>query len=125
MPKDSEKYRYLTVGLAWDSEVLERLMADANKCQMGDQLAKMIAVRLTEYYELVKRGVVVPGITVLAQPPSPETTAVKVATQTTETRTGKSLAPSPLSSEPIVLPESASVGANADAALLAFLDEDE
>lgn len=124
MPKDGTKYRYLTVGLAWDSEVLERLEADASKHQMGDQLAKMIALRITEYYELVKRGVVVPGITVLTEPSAP--TTVKVATQTTETRMGSSSSvPSPPSSEPTVLSESVSVGANASAALLAFMDEED
>src|SRR5437667_11184418 len=121
MPKDGTKYRYLTVGLAWDSEVLERLETDASKHQMDDQLAKMIALRITEYYELVKRGVVVPGITVLAEPSAP--TTVKVATQITETRMSSNNAPP--SSEPTVLSESVSVGANASAALLAFMDEDD
>jgi hypothetical protein len=122
MPKDTDKYRYLTVGLSWGSEVLERLQADAERHQMGDQLAKMIAVRLTEYYELVNRGVVVPGITVLAAEPS---TTVRVARETTETRTRSNSVASPAPSEPIVLPEAASVGANANAALEAFLEDDE
>ena len=119
MPKDTGKYRYLTVGLAWDSGVLQSLESDANKHQMGDQLAKMIGIRLTEYYELVKRGVVVPGITVLAEPSEPTTAPVLI----TDAR--KSIAPPPPSSEPMVLLESASVGANAGAALLAFMDDED
>jgi hypothetical protein len=122
MPKDTDKYRYLTVGLAWDSEVLQQLEADANKHQMGDQLAKMIALRITEYYELVKRGVVVPGITLLTQQPSPDPPTVKIAALPTDTRVRKS---SPPLSEPIVVPESARVGANASAALIAFMDDED
>ena len=126
MAKDSEKYRYLTVGLAWDSDVLARLEEDAHKHQMGDQLAKMIALRLTEYYELVQRGFVVPGISVLAEPLTPRALATAGGVQhPTETRMRKSLASSPPTSEPIVLEESARVGANADAALMAFLNEDD
>ena len=123
MPKDGTKYRYLTVGLAWDSEVLQQLETDANKHQMGDQLAKMIALRITEYYELVKRGFVVPGITVLSKPQDPVT--VGGTREITETRVRTSNASSPPSSEPIILPEAVSVGANANAALEAFLDEED
>ena len=56
MPKDTEKYQYFTVGIERDSWALERLKADAKKHHMSDQPGKLIALRLTEYYELLERG---------------------------------------------------------------------
>jgi hypothetical protein len=56
MPKDTEKYQYFTVGLERDSWALERFKADAKKHHMSDQPGKLIALRLTEYYELLERG---------------------------------------------------------------------
>src|SRR2546423_9110826 len=56
MPKDTERYQYFTVGLERDCWALERLKADAKKHHMSDQPGKLIALRLTEYYELLERG---------------------------------------------------------------------
>jgi len=56
MPKDTEKYQYFTVGLERGSWALERIKADAKKHHMSDQPGKLIALRLTEYYELLERG---------------------------------------------------------------------
>ncbi|MFL5587654.1 MAG: hypothetical protein ACJ8DI_08365 [Ktedonobacteraceae bacterium] len=56
MPKDTERYQYFTVGLERDSWALERFKADAKKHHMSDQPGKLIALRLTEYYELLERG---------------------------------------------------------------------
>ena len=56
MPKDTGKYQYFTVGLERDSWALERFKADAKKHHMSDQPGKLIALRLTEYYELLERG---------------------------------------------------------------------
>lgn len=53
MPKDAEKYQYFTVGLLKNSFALEALKADAMKYHMIDQQAQLIALRLTEYYELL------------------------------------------------------------------------
>ena len=55
MPKDSEKYQYFTVGLLKSSFALEALKADAMKHHMIEQPAKLIALRLTEYYDLLAR----------------------------------------------------------------------
>ncbi len=55
MPKDSEKYQYFTVGLLKSSFALEALKADAMKYHMIEQPAKLIALRLTEYYDLLAR----------------------------------------------------------------------
>jgi len=57
MPKDTEKYQYFNVGLERGSWALERIKADAKKHHMSDQPGKLIALRLTEYYELLERGV--------------------------------------------------------------------
>lgn len=67
MPKDTKRYRYLTVGIAWDSWTLQQLEADGNLHQMEDQLAKLMVLRLTEYYKLVERGVINPGVTAMMQ----------------------------------------------------------
>jgi hypothetical protein len=63
MPKDAKKYRYFTVGLGWDSWILSKLQEDATLHQMDDQPAKLIALRLTEYYKLVESDAIIPGVT--------------------------------------------------------------
>ncbi len=55
MSQDSETYVYFTVGLLKDSFALEALEADARKHHMIDQPSRMIALRLTEYYDLLTR----------------------------------------------------------------------
>jgi len=57
MSQDSETYVYFTVGLLKDSFALEALEADARKHHMIDQPSRMIALRLTEYYDLLTRVV--------------------------------------------------------------------
>jgi hypothetical protein len=52
MPKDRERYRYVDVGLERSSWVLARFEEDARRHQMSDQPGKLVALRLTEYYEL-------------------------------------------------------------------------
>ena|SRR2546430_6602715 len=55
MSQDGEKYLYFKVGLLKDSFALEALWQDALRYHMIDQPAKLIAMRLTEYYELTKK----------------------------------------------------------------------
>ena len=63
MPKDTEKYQYFTVGLLKSSFALEALKADAAKHHMVEQPAKLIALRLTEYYDLLARvGPLMPSV---------------------------------------------------------------
>ena len=63
MPKDTEKYQYFTVGLLKSSFALEALNADAAKHHMVEQPAKLIALRLTEYYDLLARvGPLMPSV---------------------------------------------------------------
>jgi len=55
MSQDAEKYLYFKVGLLKDSYALEALWQDALRYHMIDQPAQLIALRLTEYYELMKK----------------------------------------------------------------------
>jgi len=120
MPKDTEKYRYLNVGLGWDSWVLSQLLQDAEMHQMADQPAKLAALRLTEYYRLVERGIIEPGVTVLSKRALSQEAEKTVPIREEAAPPRRKNTP-PSSS---ILEESASVGANANAALLAFMDDD-
>ncbi len=55
MSEEMEQYQYFTVGLLKDSFALEALKADAMKHHMIEQPDKLIALRLTEYYDLLAR----------------------------------------------------------------------
>jgi hypothetical protein len=69
MSQDVERYLYFTVALLKDSFALDALWQDALKYHMIDQPGKLIAIRLTEYYEIMSSGVLpsVAGIS-LANP---------------------------------------------------------
>ena len=54
MPKDREKYRYVTVGLERGSWTLAMFDEDARRHHMSDQPGKLMALRLAEYYEWKK-----------------------------------------------------------------------
>ncbi|GCF10853.1 hypothetical protein [Dictyobacter arantiisoli] len=62
----SEKFLHFTVGLLKDSEALEALRQDAVKHHMIDNPGQLIALRLTEYYDMMNRGIVQPVIQVPA-----------------------------------------------------------
>ncbi len=62
----SDKYLYFTVGLLKDSFALDALRQDAVKHHMVDYPGQLIALRLTEYYEMMARGIVQPAIRVPA-----------------------------------------------------------
>ncbi|GCE22470.1 hypothetical protein [Dictyobacter kobayashii] len=70
----SEKFLYFTVGLLKDSEALEALRQDAVKHHMIDNPGQLIALRLTEYYEMMSKGIVQPVVRVPAvvAPAGPE-----------------------------------------------------
>jgi hypothetical protein len=61
MTQHSEKYLYFNVGLLKDSLALQALWQDALKYHMIDQPGKLIALRLTEYYDLMARGMLPQG----------------------------------------------------------------
>ena len=65
MSQDVEKYLYFDVGLLKNSFALDALWQDALKYHMIDQPGKLIALRLTEYYEMMARGIIHPGAGVL------------------------------------------------------------
>ncbi|GCE30421.1 hypothetical protein KDA_59050 [Dictyobacter alpinus] len=72
----SEKFLHFTVGLLKDSEALEALRQDAVKHHMIDNPGQLIALRLTEYYEMMNQGIVQPVVRVPAvmTPAAPEVT---------------------------------------------------
>ena len=51
MARDKDKYQYLLIGLLKESDGLKWLLEDAKQHHMEDQLAKLAAIRLTEFYE--------------------------------------------------------------------------
>ncbi len=61
MSQDREKYQYFTVGLLKNSATLDVLWQDALKYHMIDQPGKLIALRLTEHYEMIAQGTRHPG----------------------------------------------------------------
>lgn len=64
MSQDVEKYLYFNVGLLKNSFALDALWQDAMKYHLVDQPGKLIALRLTEYYEMIGRGILHPGASV-------------------------------------------------------------
>jgi len=67
MSQDVERYLYFTVALLKDSVALDALWQDALKYHMIDQPGKLIAIRLTEYYEIMAGGALpsAPGASVV------------------------------------------------------------
>ena len=56
MPQNPEKYFYVNrVGLLRGSWALKKFQEDAREHHMEDQPGKLVALRLTEYYELIER----------------------------------------------------------------------
>lgn len=112
MSQDTEKYLYFKVGLLKDSFALEALWQDALRYHMIDQPAKLIAMRLTEYYELTKKG----PVQSTATTPIPIATIPTTATTPTSTafsdREKKEDIETPTSSTPAIrLPATSSPSA--------------
>lgn len=64
MSQDREKYLYFTVGLLKDSSTLDALWQDALKYHMIDKPGKLIALRLTEHYEMMAQEGLHAGATI-------------------------------------------------------------
>lgn len=62
----SEKFMHFSVDLLKDSFTLEALREDAVKHHMVEHPGQLIALRLTEYYEMMTKGIVQPVIRVPA-----------------------------------------------------------
>jgi hypothetical protein len=111
----SEKFLYFTVGLLKGSDALEALRQDATRHHMIDHPGQLIALRLTEYYELINQGIIQPGIHIPAVKTSPEaeTTTGPEQTAPAEThapqRSASASFPSPVASANNAQPQPASV----------------
>jgi hypothetical protein len=79
MSQDLEKYLTFHVGLLKNSFALDALWQDALKYHMIDQPGKLIALRLTEYYEMMARGFLSPSA------------SASIATTSTGTNNGGSI----------------------------------
>ncbi|SRR5713226_1039605 len=55
MAKNTRKYRYIEMGVRRDSATLASLEKDAAVHHMSEQLGKIAALRLADYYALVER----------------------------------------------------------------------
>jgi len=70
MSQDPEKYLYFTVGFLKHSFASDALWRDAVQHHMVDEPALLMALRLTEYYELRARGHI-DATTTLSPPTTP------------------------------------------------------
>jgi hypothetical protein len=69
--QERDQYVYFTIKLLKGSFAVNALWQDAMNYHMIDQPDKLIALRLTEYYELVNRGELRPGPSALGAVPVP------------------------------------------------------
>jgi len=130
MAKDPTKNRYFQLGIAWNSWTLKRLEEDAHLHQMEDQITKLMVLRLTEYYQLVEKGMIVPGATAMMPAPVQAQTEAASSNGHTPTAASKrsSVATSAVSEEPRgnTIAESSDADQNADEALDFFkMDDDD
>ena len=108
MSQDTEKYLYFKVGLLKDSFALEALWQDALRYHMIDQPAKLIAMRLTEYYELTKKGPVQSTATTPMPAATTPTTATTPTSKAFSDRENKEDIETPTSSSPAIRPPATS-----------------
>lgn len=71
MAQDRDQYVHFTIKLLKGSFTLGALWQDALKYHMVDQPDKLIALRLTEYYELLTKGILRPGPSIQGVPATP------------------------------------------------------
>ncbi len=71
MAQDRDQYVHFTIKLLKGSFTLGALWQDALKYHMVDQPDKLIALRLTEYYELLAKGILRPGPSIQGAPATP------------------------------------------------------
>jgi hypothetical protein len=121
--KDTTKYQYVTLGLLRGSQAQARFLADAEQHHMADQLGKIAALRLTEYYELKERleercTLIVGSLSV----GEPTRVNKREPTRLAQTREPPQDEQQPSDSAIASISENA--GENADQALSFFLDEE-
>lgn len=73
MASDRDQYIQFTIKLLKGSFALNALWQDALNYHMIDQPEKLIAMRLTEYYELVSREAIRPGPNMQGSAPNTQT----------------------------------------------------
>jgi len=80
MARDTERYAYFTIGIPRDSETLEKLLHDAKECGMQDAIARLLVVRLTDFYK--QTSTTIPTRAPQVQKvEEPETTQLDIAAQ--------------------------------------------
>ena len=87
MSQDVERYLQFTVSLLKGSEALDALWQDALKYHMIDQPGKLIAMRLTEYYEIKANGMM---------PATPDIPAAARSINNSIQREPATIAPAPI-----------------------------
>ncbi len=68
----SDKYVYFTVGILKGSSALESFRQDALKHHMIEHPGQLLALRLTEYYEMMNNGIIQPVVRMPAIMVEPE-----------------------------------------------------
>lgn len=58
MGRDSELYKTFNIAILRDSWVLEEIEKDAVEHQMPGHVNKLLALRVTEYYTLIRNGTI-------------------------------------------------------------------
>ncbi|HVU66609.1 MAG TPA: hypothetical protein VHD63_05755 [Ktedonobacteraceae bacterium] len=82
MAQDRDQYLQFTIKLLKGSFALSALWQDALNYHMIDQPEKLIAMRLTEYYELIARGTLRPGPSAVGTPNPPAPPSIAPAGNT-------------------------------------------
>lgn len=82
MAQDRDQYLQFTIKLLKGSFALSALWQDALNYHMIDQPEKLIAMRLTEYYELIARGTLRPGPSAAGAPNPPASPSIAPAGNT-------------------------------------------
>ena len=123
--QDRDQYVHFTIKLLKSSFAINALWQDAMNYHMIDQPDKLIALRLTEYYELVARGALRPGPSMLGghSTPNPGVTGNNAVPPPQANVSGRLPEPHPHNSQPTeninehpVSTPSASVEQNAEEA---------
>ena len=94
----SEKFLYFTIGLLKGSPTLDALREDATKHHMIDHPGQLIALRLTEYYEMMSQQDIAKLITPAPASPETEATAGNEKIPTAETHVSQRSGPIPVPS---------------------------
>ncbi len=62
MARNKAKFRYYRIGIPLDSELPDLLDQDAKSCGMSAEIAKLVVVRLSDYYKGISTKSVLPPV---------------------------------------------------------------